>query len=73
MSLHDSDTWTLGDRTFFVQATGLSTGGFDRDATPVSLSLSGTFTQVFREGSASAEVFASCTQTQTTSGSRTGD
>ena len=68
-----SDALTLDGRTFFIQVTGHSTGGFDREAQPIGFSLTSTFTQVYREGSADAAVFASCTQTQTNAGSRTGD
>jgi hypothetical protein len=68
-----SDELALLGRTFFIRITGRSSGGFDREAEPITLSLTSTFTQVFREGAADAAVFASCTQTQTSSGSRTGD
>ena len=68
-----SDELTLGDRTLFIQLTGVATGGFDRDAKPIRLATSGTFTQVYREGGANAAVFATCTQHQTNTGSRVDD
>ena len=67
------DELTLNGRTFFIRITSASTGGFDRNAEPISLSLGGNSTFVFREDGANAPVFATCTQTATMSGSRRGD
>jgi hypothetical protein len=48
-------------------------GQFDLSASPLSLTLSSATTQVFRDGSASAPVFATCTQTESFAGTRAGD
>jgi hypothetical protein len=67
-----SDQFRLGGRTYFHHLTGVGTGGFERTANPITLSTTGTLTEVIREGSADAPVFATCSETQTMSGSRTG-
>jgi len=48
-------------------------GRFDRDAEPVTFTLETLGTQVFREGSADATVFATCTGTEPTTGVRISD
>jgi hypothetical protein len=68
-----SDPITLGGRTFYDEAGGSTTGAFDRTAHPITFALTGTATQVFREGSASAPVFTTCTQPQSITGSQTSD
>jgi len=73
LELELSDQVTFEARTFFTQTSGYSEGHFDRDAVPITFTASGPVTQVFREGSASAPVFATCTQTQSISGTRTGE
>lgn len=49
------------DRTFYHQLTGRIAGRFDLQARPLRAILSGTVLEVFREGSQSAPVFATCT------------
>jgi hypothetical protein len=61
----------LGGRTFFDQGTITSTGQFNTTANPVTFSSAGTSVQVFREGSSSGPVFATCTQSLTETGTRT--
>jgi hypothetical protein len=63
----------VGEQTFFVTSSGPLSGKFDRTSQPIKFAFSGTVTSVFREGSPSAPVFATCTQEQTATGSRTGD
>ena len=63
---------TLGGRTLIEQPAGSSTGKFERTADPITFNLDGTVTQVFRDGSASGPVFATCTQSQSITGMRTG-
>ena len=69
---HLSDHFTLSQRTFFDETSISTTGRLDSGANPISLKLSSTTIQVYREGDADAPVFATCTQTQTTNGTRTG-
>jgi hypothetical protein len=69
---HLSDHFTLSQRTFFDETTISTTGRLDAGANPISMMLSSTAIQVYREGDAGAPVFATCTQTQTTTGTRTG-
>jgi hypothetical protein len=71
--IHLSDRITLAGRTFYDETTISTAGRFDRGADPITLTLQSTGTQVYREGDPSAPVYASCTQTETTSGARTGD
>ncbi len=63
----------VGEQTFVVTSSGPLAGKFDRTSQPMKFAVSGTVTSVFREGSPSASVFATCTQTQTATGSRTVD
>jgi hypothetical protein len=72
LELHLTDHFTLSGRTFYDENTISTVGRFDTQVDPITLTLSGTATQVYREGDAGAPVFASCTQTETTSGARTG-
>jgi hypothetical protein len=69
---HLTNHVTLSQRTFFDETTISTTGRLDAGANPISLMLSSTAIQVYREGDARAPVFATCTQTQTTTGTRTG-
>jgi hypothetical protein len=63
----------LGSRTFFDQPGSVVTGRFDLTADPITVSSTSVGTQVFREGSATAPVFATCTGTAIGTAVRTGD
>jgi hypothetical protein len=63
--------YTLEGRAFFDHLTLSVEGKFDREADPVTMTLSGTGTQVVRDSAADGPVFATCVQSQTTSAVRT--
>jgi hypothetical protein len=65
--------FALLSRTFFDQPSSVVTGRFDLAADPVTLTSTSVGSQVFREGSATAQVFATCTGTTTSTAVRTGD
>jgi hypothetical protein len=65
--------FVLGERTFFEQPSSLIEGQFDMAASPITFTASAVSTEVFREGSATAPVFATCTSTGTATAVRTGD
>jgi hypothetical protein len=65
--------YTLQGRAFYEEVKdpgGL--GKFDREANPITLTVSGSSTHVFREGTANDPVFATCTQSTSLTGTRTG-
>jgi hypothetical protein len=70
---HLSSPLTLEGRTLFQETTISSSGRFDREADPMTFSLVSSGTNVFREGSTTGPVFATCTDTETTTAIRTGD
>jgi hypothetical protein len=63
----------LGDRTFFDQPSSTVEGRFNLAAEPVTFTSTSSGTEVFREGSATAPVFAACTSTGSATAIRTGD
>jgi len=64
----------LQGRTFYQAVVeAVATGAFDREAHPITLTLTGSGTFVFREGSADAPIFATCSQSGRDSATRTGD
>lgn len=67
---HLSDHFTLDGRTFYDETTSATEGRFDAQLDPIHLTLSTSANQVFHEGELNAPVFASCTQTLSTSGVR---
>jgi hypothetical protein len=65
--------FALLSRTFFDQPSSVVTGRFDLGADPITVTSTSVGSQVFREGSATAQVFATCTGTTTGTAVRTGD
>jgi hypothetical protein len=65
--------YTLQGRAFYEEAKAPGgSGKFDREANPITFTVSGTSTHVFREGTANDPVFATCTQSGSSTGTRTG-
>lgn len=68
-----SDEVDFAGHHFFHELISVATGGFDLEADPMGFSVTGTNTQVFRDNGPGGPVFATCSETQTNSGERTGD
>jgi hypothetical protein len=60
----------LGAATYFEHLTSSAAGQFDAAAHPTTFSFTGTSTHVYRTGSATGPVFATCTQSETDTGTR---
>jgi hypothetical protein len=66
--------YTLHDRAFYEEVKDPGGfGKFDREANPITFTLSWSTTHVFREGTANDPVFATCTQSGSSTGTRTGN
>jgi hypothetical protein len=73
----DSDQVTIHyagapDRTFYFKTTAQVEGLFDMDANPLKATVAGGTVSVYREGSLSAPVFATCTTPEIDTFSRVG-
>ena len=60
----------FGVGTFVQETSSSADGRFDATVQPITFSAAGHTTFVFRQGSASAPVFATCTQSETETGTR---
>jgi hypothetical protein len=60
----------LGAATYFEHLTSSAAGRFDPATHPTTFSFTGTSTHVYRTGSATGPVFATCTQSETDTGTR---
>jgi hypothetical protein len=61
----------FGVGTFFEEISSTADGRFDTSTEPITFSASGEATHIFHQESLSGPVFATCTQSETETGTRT--